>query len=129
MRKSRNPETVHPPVDAYVHQIEVSGNLRWLNLSGQIGMTKDKQLATGVESQLELALKNISLNLTEAGMSIKDLTTAVFYFVDSIDLETRTKILKDFFGDQEICMTLIYVKGLATPEIKVEVDVWACQQI
>jgi len=33
MKKFRNPENIHGPVAGYTHQIEVSGEKRWLVLS------------------------------------------------------------------------------------------------
>ena len=42
---SRNPETVHAPVAGDVHQMEVSGNVRWLVLSGQLGQHRDGTLS------------------------------------------------------------------------------------
>lgn len=41
MRTSSNPETIHPPVAPYTHQIETTGPQRWLTLSGQVGMEAD----------------------------------------------------------------------------------------
>ena len=129
MKTSKNPETVHQPLGAYVHQIEVTGDNRWLNLSGQIGMDSEKDVPENVAEQFELALTNISLNLIAAGMSVQNLTKMVLYFVDPIDLEVRTKILTDFLAGTEVCMTLLYVKALATPAIKVEIDAWAAKEI
>ncbi|MHC5228379.1 RidA family protein [Enterococcus sp. LJL99] len=129
MKTSRNPKTVHPPLGAYVHQIEVTGNNRWLNLSGQVGMDIDKHIPENVAEQFKLALHNLALNLEAAGMSVKNLTKMVLYFVDPIDLEVRTKILTDFLAGTEVCMTLLYVKALAAPTIKLEIDAWASKEI
>lgn len=41
MKQSRNPKTIHPPLAAYTHQIEITGAQRWLMLSGQVGMQKE----------------------------------------------------------------------------------------
>ena len=129
MKISRNPETIHHPLGAYVHQIEVIGNNRWLNLSGQIGMDIDKNVPESVADQFKLALNNLSLNLKAAEMDIQNLTKLVLYFVDPIDLDVRTKILTEFLTETEVCMTLLYVKALATPTIKVEIDAWASKEI
>jgi hypothetical protein len=41
VKSSRNPDTVHPPIGSYSHQVEVSGTPRWRVISGQVGRTLD----------------------------------------------------------------------------------------
>ena len=38
MKQFKNPESVHSPLAAYTHQIEITEPKRWLVLSGQIGI-------------------------------------------------------------------------------------------
>lgn len=128
-RLNKNPKTVHAPVGAYVHQVALVGDIKWLTLSGQIGMNINKQILPDVTSQFEQALKNISLNLAEAEMTVENLTKLVLYFVEPIEAETRGEILEKFLDGNEVCMTLLYVNGLASPEIKVEVDAWAAREV
>jgi len=124
----RNPSSIHEPVGPYVHQIEISGEAKLLNLSGQIGMDLEKNIPATVEEQFKLALKNIELNLEEVNIPKKNITKLVLYFVDELDNRIRRDILLDFFGSFLPCCTLIYVKALASPEIKVEIDAWAVYQ-
>lgn len=129
MNTARNPETIHPPVGSYVHQMEVTGPNRWLTLSGQIGMTLDGSVPEEPLEQLELALDNIKRNLEAADMGIQDLTKLVFYLAGEFDTDKRRKIVKDFLGDHIPCTTLLYVVALAAPTLKVEIDAWACKEI
>lgn len=129
MKTARNPETIHPPVGSYVHQMEVTGPNRWLTLSGQIGMTLDGSVPEEPLEQLELALDNIKRNLEAAEMGIQDLTKLVFYLAGEFDTDKRRKIVKDFLGDHIPCTTLLYVVALAAPILKVEIDAWACKEI
>jgi enamine deaminase RidA (YjgF/YER057c/UK114 family) len=122
----RNPATVHTPLGAYSHQAEVSANARWLVLSGQLGMDKNGHLPEDTISQLEIALENVFLNLEAAGMSRENLVKLVFYIVGTIDTEQRRSVVKNKLGDHKPCMTVMYISGLATEEIKVEIDAWAC---
>ena len=92
-------------------------------------MDLHKDIPETVKEQFKLALKNIDLNLQEAGVSRKNITKLVLYFVDELDSKARGDILLDFFGDSLPCCTLIYVKALATPKIKVEIDAWAAQPV
>ena len=126
MKQSRNPKTIHPPLAAYAHQIEISGAQRWLLLSGQVGMQPDGTLPEDPAQQFEIALDNISKNLQAAKMEVKDLVKLTLYLVNPIEAETRTKLLSAWLKGHEPCMTLIYVAALANPRIKVELDAMAC---
>lgn len=129
MKISRNPDTIHNPVAPYVHQIEVTGPNKWLNLSGQLGMRVDGTVPENPLEQLQLALENIKKNLDAAEMEIKDLTKMVFYLVGEFEAEQRRTIIADFLGDHLPCTTMLYVVALAAPPFKVEVDAWACKDV
>ena len=59
MKERRNPTTVHAPLAAYSHQIEISGGERLLVLSGQVGMRQDGTLPAEPAEQLNVALENV----------------------------------------------------------------------
>jgi 2-iminobutanoate/2-iminopropanoate deaminase len=127
LNTSRNPETVHAPVAAYAHQIEVTGVSRWLIMSGQIGMRPDGTLPDDPIEQLAVALDNISRNLEAADMGIQDLVKVTYYLVGEFDAVRRRETMAAWLDGEEPCSTLIYVAGLATPHIRVEIDAWACR--
>lgn len=129
MKISRNPDTIHHPVAPYVHQIEVTGPNRWLNLSGQLGMAMNGTVPEDPLEQLQLALENVKKNLDAAEMEIKDLTKMVFYLVGDFEAEQRRKMIGEFLGEHLPCTTMIYVVALAAPLFKVEIDAWACKEI
>jgi len=126
MKTSRNPDTIHAPIGGYAHQIEISGPQRWLAISGQIGMQADGALPDDPLEQFEIALDNISQNLQAAGMRIHDLVKLTIYLVGPIDTARRREASSRWLQGHQPCMTLIYVAGLATPNIKVEIEAWAC---
>ena len=126
--KFRNPETIHSPLASYSHQAEINGNAKWLVMSAQIGMDKNGHIPEDVYSQVEVAFDNIQLNLEAAGMSIENLAKLVFYFVGQHNTEQRRSIISKRLGEHRPCMTVIYVTGLATPALKVEIEAWACKQ-
>ncbi|GLC30560.1 RidA family protein [Clostridium omnivorum] len=126
MKEFRNPKNIHEPVAAYAHQVEVSGQNRWLVMSGQIGKDENGFLPNDAVEQLENALDNIVRNLHAATMEVTDLVKLVFYMVGTIDAPKRGEALSKAFKGHNPCMTLMYVAGLADPSIKVEIDAWAC---
>jgi len=127
VKRFQNPETIHTPLAAYSHQIELTDVRRWLVLSGQVGMRTDGNLPDDPIEQFKIALDNIHKNLRAAGMEIEDLVKLTIYLVGDIDTAKRREVLADWLGAHAPCSTLLYVAALANPNIKVEVDAWACE--
>jgi len=127
MKQFRNPETVHGPLAAYAHQIEITDPKRWLVLSGQVGMRPDGTLPDDPIEQIRVALDNIQKNLEAAGMGIQDLVKVTMYLVGEIDTDKRRAVMAEWAGEHKLCSTLLYVAALASPALKVEIDVWACE--
>jgi 2-iminobutanoate/2-iminopropanoate deaminase len=125
VKQRRNPSTIHAPLAGYSHQIELRDAERLLVLSGQIGMAPDGQLPDDAVDQLRLALENVLRNLEAADMAVSDLVKLTLYLTEPVDADTRRLVLADRLGEHAPCMTLLYVGGLASPTIKVEVDAWA----
>lgn len=128
MKQARNPETIHPPVGRYVHQIEVSGEDRLLFISGQVGRDRDGVVPAEALAQLELALRNVLANLEAAGFESTDLVKVVTYVVGELDPAGRREVIERVFGDHITTSTLLFISALAGPQYKVEVDAWAIRQ-
>jgi enamine deaminase RidA (YjgF/YER057c/UK114 family) len=127
MKQIQNPESVHSPLGSYSHQIEITGVKRWLVLSGQVGMLVDGTLPYDPIEQFRVTLDNIHKNLQAAGMEIHDLVKLTIYLVGEIDTDERRETLAEWLAGHAPCSTLLYVAALATPDIKVEIDAWACE--
>jgi enamine deaminase RidA (YjgF/YER057c/UK114 family) len=125
MKQARNPESVHPPVGRYVHQIEVSGENRMLFISGQVGMQPDGTVPAEPEAQIEVCLRNVLANVEAAGFDATDVVKLVTYVVGDIDPTARRAALDAAFGSHVTTSTLVYVSKLASPTYLVEVDAWA----
>jgi enamine deaminase RidA (YjgF/YER057c/UK114 family) len=123
----RNPETIHPPLGAYSHHIEVSGSPRWLVMAGQVGRTPDGVVPDDPIEQLEVALGNVRRNLEAGGMTISDIVKVTWYLVGDIDPQHRRAVTGAWLNGHEPASTLVYVAALASPEFRVEVDAWACR--
>ncbi len=125
MKTSRDPSTVHPPLAAYSHQIEISGAERQLVISGQVGMRAGGDVPEDPIEQLGVALDNVERNLEAAGMDLGDLVRLTTYAVGEWDNDARRRLLASRLGEHRPCMTLIFVAGLASPALRVELDAWA----
>ena len=125
MKHYRNPESIHPPLAAYTHQVEIVNPQRQLIISGQIGMDINGIIPNSSAEQFSLALDNTMKNLAAANMKKEDIDKMTIYFVEDISREERIKMLADKLGDHKPCMTLIYVSRLANAKIMVEIEATA----
>lgn len=124
MKQSRNPETVHKPLGRYSHQIEIHHE-RMLILSGQVGMRLDGTIPEDPLEQLDLALENIFHNLHAANMDVTDIVKLTYFLVGEIDTVKRRELVASKLQGHEPCSTLLHVAGLASPQLRVEIDAWA----
>jgi enamine deaminase RidA (YjgF/YER057c/UK114 family) len=123
----RNPATVHPPIGAYSHQVEVPGDARWLAIAGQVGRTVDGQVPQDPIDQVKVALENVRLNLEAAGMNVGDVVKLNWYLVGQIDTAKRREVLLAWLDGNTPASTLVYVAALAAPEYRVEIEAWAAR--
>jgi 2-iminobutanoate/2-iminopropanoate deaminase len=128
MKTARNPDTLHTPLAGYSHQIEIAGPERMLVISGQVGMTADGSLEEDPLAQLGVALDNVERNLEAAGMDFGDLVKLTIYLVGEWDADARRQLLASRLGAHHPCMTLLFVAGLASPRLHVEIDAWASRE-
>jgi enamine deaminase RidA (YjgF/YER057c/UK114 family) len=127
MSTLRNPDTVHTPLGAYSHQVEIPAGARWLAIAGQVGAGKNGKVSQEPAEQARQCLENIRRNLEAAGMEVRDIVKLNWYVVGSIDAQRRRELLTEFLGDHRPASTLVYVAGLASPDYKVEIEAWACK--
>lgn len=125
MTEKRNPDTVHPPIGAYSHQVEAGGGGRWLAIAGQVGRTVDGTVPEDPIEQVRLALENVRLNLEAAGMGVADVVKLNWYLVGQVDAGRRRDALVAWLDGNAPASTLVYVAALAAPEYRVEVEAWA----
>jgi 2-iminobutanoate/2-iminopropanoate deaminase len=125
MKTQRNPETIHAPLAAYSHQIEITGPERMLVLAGQVGMTPAGDIPEDPIEQLGVALDNVERNLEAAGMELGDLVKLIVYLVGEWDNDARRGLVAARLGTHRPCMTAVWVAALAGPSLRVELDAWA----
>ncbi len=123
--KTHNPDNVPSPVSAYSHGIEIPPGARWLTVSGQVGIDLDGSLPPDAASQSTIIWRNIERILKSAGMGISDIVRMTAYLVDEEDLAAYGAARTQALGEHRPASTLVYVKGLVRPEMKVEVEVQA----
>lgn len=122
-----NPATVHPPVGAYSHGVEVPPNARWLFISGQVALRADGKVPEGFEAQCHQAWMNLHQVLKSAGMEIKDLVKLTVFMVREEDLPTFRQVRDQYLKGWHPATTLVFVRALARPQWLIEIEAVAAK--
>lgn len=117
----RNPRG-SPAPQTYHHAVEVSGEVRTLYVAGQIGMERDGTIPVGIEAQTRVVFANLKAVLDEAGMSFAEVVKTTVFLVDPQDRAAFSTVRAEVMGGLKSASTLVFVAGLARPELLVEVE-------
>jgi 2-iminobutanoate/2-iminopropanoate deaminase len=126
MVRKFNPEGVPAPA-FYSHAAEVEAGQRLLFISGQVGVTAQGEIAEGVEAQAALAVANLKGVLAAAGMDVGDVAKLTIYLIDPADMEGFMKGAASLVAQPPAATTLVYVKALASPAMRVEIEAMAAK--
>ncbi len=96
-------------------------------LRGQTGMGLDEKLhgVGDAKAQAEQAMRNVEVLLQEAGASLAGVVKATVYVTDRAFLPEVNAAVLGRLGDATPAFTAVIVKGLASPELLMEVDITA----
>jgi enamine deaminase RidA (YjgF/YER057c/UK114 family) len=113
------PSSVHKPVARYSHGFEVPPGTRLVFCAGQV--------AEGIEAQTEQCFRNIAGVLAEGGMTLNDIIRFNVFLVRREDYKPFSAIRDRHIGSPPPASTLLFVAGLATPDLLVEVEATAAK--
>ena len=96
-------------------------------LRGQTGMGLDDVLhgAGDAKAQAEQAMENVATLLAEAGAGLGDVVKATVYVTDRAFVADVNEVVLRRLGDTTPAFTTLVIKGLASPELLMEVDIVA----
>lgn len=96
-------------------------------LRGQTGMRLDERFygAGDARAQAEQAMRNVETLLGEAGARLADVVKATVYVTDRAYLPEVNQAVLSRLADAAPAFTCVIVKGLASPELLMEVDIVA----
>ena len=99
-------------------------------LSGMTGHPATRDAARmgqplGAYDQTLLVLAKLVALVEAAGGSKANIVKTVVYVTDIADKDEVGRARRDFFQGAYPCSTLVEVKGLVFPELRVEIDAWA----
>jgi enamine deaminase RidA (YjgF/YER057c/UK114 family) len=96
-------------------------------LRGQTGMGLDEKFygAGDARAQAEQAMRNVETLLGEAGARLADVVKATVFVTDRAYLAEVNEAVLSHLRDAAPAFTCVIVKGLASPELLMEVDIVA----
>jgi 2-iminobutanoate/2-iminopropanoate deaminase len=125
LRKILAPSDIAPPAAGYHHGLVISSPAQMVRLSGQLGMAPDGSTPEGFEAQADLAWRNVTALLRDAGMTVADITKVTSYLVGAEHVPTYVEVHRLWTGGHLPPWTLLLVAGLGSPRFLVEIDVEA----
>ena len=78
-----------------------------------------------VTSQTRNCFKTIEAALKEGGFTMADIVRATYYLTDVNDADAHFKVCGEVLGEVRPAATMLVVKSLLKPEMKVEIEVTA----
>ncbi len=121
MLKRHNPAGIAAP-GPYSHGVEVSAGARMLFVSGQVGVAADGTLGEDIGAQTKKAFENLIAVLAAADMAPANLVKLTIYLVHESDTPGFMQAGGPFLPNPPPAITLLYVKGLASPAMRIEVE-------
>ncbi len=96
-----------------------SGNL--LFLSGQVGM-RDGKVGRGIEEQTRISLENMRDVLEKAGSSLDRVLKVTVFMTDMSLWPAMNEVYRQYFPSDPPARSALGAKGLALPELLVEIE-------
>lgn len=122
------PETIHPPIGAYAHAIEVPESAKTMFIAGQVGIDVDGNVPADFAAQADLAWQNLMAILAFNGMRMKDVVKITHFLTDAANIPAYNEVRAKYLGEERPASTLLIVAGLARPDLLVEVEMVAAIQ-
>jgi enamine deaminase RidA (YjgF/YER057c/UK114 family) len=99
-------------------------------LRGQTGTDLNEVMhgAGDAAAQAEQAMQNVATLLGEAGARLSDVTKAIVFVTDRAYLAGVTDVVLRHLGPAAPCLSTLIIKGLASPDLLMEVDITAMVQ-
>jgi enamine deaminase RidA (YjgF/YER057c/UK114 family) len=111
------------PVSHYCHVVR-SGNLVWV--SGIVGMEANGHIPPDTVAQFDIAMDTMDECLKAAGAGPEHVTKVQVFMTDISERASINPRRIAYFGENRPASTLVEVKGLVDPRMKVEIE---CQAV
>ena len=112
---------LNPPISHYVDAVRF-GNLLFISGIAPLDTHGNLVGSDDVAAQARKVLENIEATLAQAGATFADVLRVTVYLIDVNDRHAINPVRKEFFGSHRPASTLIGVRELAIPGMKVEIE-------
>ena len=109
------------------HGVEVPPGARLLFTNGQVGTRPDGTTPESTAEQAEVVFSRVEAVLAAARMALSDIVRLTVFLTDPTDVSTFVKARDQVMGDHKPGAIILVVKGLARPELKIEIEVIAAK--
>ena len=122
-----NPPGVRAPAGLYSHTAFVKAGTDLLYLAGQVGARPDGTIPDSIEDQADAAYANVVTLLKAHGLGPANIVKMQVFVTDRAYRDGANIARRKYLGDHRPTSTFLIVQGLASPELKIEVDVIAAR--
>ena len=109
------------------HGVEVPPGARLLFTNGQVGTRPDGSTPATTVEQAEVVFGRIKAVLAAANMALSDIARLTVFLTDQADVGTFVDARDRVMGNHKPGAIILVVKGLARPELKIEIEVIAAK--
>lgn len=109
------------------HGVEVPAGARLLFTNGQVGTRPDGTTPEATAEQAEVVFARLEAVLAASRMAFSDIVRLTVFLTDQADVGTFVKARDRVMGDHKPGAIILVVKGLARPELKIEIEVIAAK--
>lgn len=109
------------------HGVEVPAGARLLFTNGRVGTKPDGTTPETTAEQAEVVFARVAAVLDAANMALSDIVRLTVFLTDQGDVGTFVKARDRMMGDHKPGAIILIVRGLARPELKIEIEVIAAK--
>ena len=118
---------IRAPAGPWSSAIRVAPGATYVFTAGLVGVKPDGTFDADIASQTVQTYRNLLAILDAAGMNMGHVVKLITYLVDIDDQPRYAEARKPFLGDAHPAMTLIEVKRLARPVLRLEIEAIAAK--
>lgn len=122
MREEYRVGSLPEPLSHYTDAVRIN-NL--LFISGVVGMDEENRVVPGgTVAQAQQIFKNLQkvFDAVGGGIGFKDVLKVTVFMIDVNERQAINPIRQEFFGRHKPASTLIGIKELALPELRLEIE-------
>jgi len=109
------------------HGVEIPAGARLLFTNGQVGTQPDGTTPETNAEQAEVVFTRVTAVLEAANMALSDIVRLTVFLTDQGDVSTFVDARDRVMGDHKPGAIILIVRGLARPELKIEIEAIAAK--